>query len=613
MPFGHGRVLKGVAGVKSMLPSLRLARPRVGLACRLRYSLAALAVVLVLVVLGTWVGQAWAADADSAPAATAQPALALPGVPTTTMPSYFMGLPAPDPTGRSYGVSPAPSGVFDARLNGDDAARNSDIPAKLSNTDLYNRMIHNTYSLNIIWVLVCGVIVMFMQVGFAMVESGLCRAKNASHTFAMNMMIYPLGCLSFFFYGFALGWGNWFDGSVAPGWFPALGPGLSCLNQGWHVTLGGHEWNVLGTKGFCLQGITDVGTLAYFFFMMVFLDTAATIPTGAMAERWRWSNFCIYGLFVGIPYSIFAGWVWGGGWLAQLGANLGLGNGACDFAGSGVVHCMGGVIALAGCIVIGPRLGRYVHGKPQAIPGHNIPMVMCGTLLLAIGWFGFNAGSTLSGTDLRISVIIVNTMLASVTGAVVAMVVMWLKFGKPDPSIMCNGMLAGLVGITAPCAFVTPVASVFIGAGAGALAVYGLFFLDNVGIDDCVGAISVHGINGVWGVLAVGLFACGDYGMNFNGVPHTVRGLFYGGGFGQLAAQSIEAVVCIVVGFGVMYAFFKISNRFVPVRSRREHEIQGLDLPETGALAYADFELKSSLSYAQSTYPGDSVDRPTNK
>src|SRR5438045_3544599 len=233
---------------------------------------------------------------------------------------------------------------------------------------------------------------MFMQAGFMLVETGLCRSKNAAHTASMNFMIYPLGCFGFWVYGFAIGWGNWFNGPVAPGWYPSLGPGLSLLSEG--IGIGGDaakslpQFGLMGTKGFFLNGIDDVSCMALFFFMMVFMDTTATIPTGTLAERWSWKNFCIYGFWVALPYCLYANWVWGGGWLAQSGINWKLGHGAVDFAGSGVVHSMGGAIALAGGIAIGPRIGKYVGGKPQAIPGHHIPLVILGTFILALGWFG---------------------------------------------------------------------------------------------------------------------------------------------------------------------------------------------------------------------------------
>ncbi|MFM8222902.1 MAG: ammonium transporter, partial [Planctomycetaceae bacterium] len=393
-----------------------------------------------------------------------------------------------------------------------------DDPAKRTPGDLYDRVSHNLFSINMMWVLIAGALVMFMQTGFALVEGGLCRAKNSSHTFAMNLMVYPLGCLAFYVYGFALGWGNWWNAPVAPGWYSPIGPGTSLLNSGFALSIGGKSYGLLGLKGFCLAGMDDVSVLARFFFMMVFMDTTATIPTGTMAERWAWKNFCLFALWVALPYCIFANWVWGGGWLAQMGLNWGFGHGAVDFAGSSVVHAMGGAIALAGGLVIGPRVGKYINGKPVAIPGHNIPFVITGTFILAFGWFGFNAGSTLSGTDLRMSTVVVNTMLASVTGAISCMLYLMMTGMKPDPSMICNGMLAGLVAVTAPCAFIDTWAACLIGAVAGVLVVWSVIFWDKIGLDDPVGAVSVHGVNGVWGTLSLGLFANGKYGAGWNGV-----------------------------------------------------------------------------------------------
>jgi Amt family ammonium transporter len=441
---------------------------------------------------------------------------------------------------------------------------------------------------------------MFMQAGFMFVETGLCRAKNAGHTSAMNFLIYPLGCLGFWAYGFALGWGNWWSGPVPPGWYASLGPGLAVLNDG--ITIGGY--NLLGLKGFFLgPDVADVGVLALFFFMMVFMDTTATIPTGAMAERWSWKNFCIYGLWIALPYCIYANWLWGGGFLAQGGVNWGLGHGAVDFAGSGVVHGMGGIIGLAGAMVLGPRIGKYVGGKPQAIPGHNIPMVVLGTFILAFGWFGFNPGSTLSGTDLRISFVVVNTMLASITGALASMLALYAKGLKPDPTMMCNGMLAGLVAITAPCAFVDPWAAAVIGAVAGMLVVLSVFVFEARGVDDPVGAISVHGVNGLWGVLSVGIFATGAYGAGWNGVVREsfvsaygsdgVRGLLYGD-FSQFIMQLIDCAVLATFGFVMAYVWFKISDLITPIRVSPETELEGLDGPEMGAIAYPDFPIHAA-------------------
>ncbi len=527
------------------------------------------------------------------------------------LPAYFTGTNPtekdkpptwPDNTGGAAGAGATPA-----------SDGTGDVPAKLSVPDVYDRVVHNMFSINVVWALVTGFLVMFMQAGFALVETGLCRAKNASHTFSMNFMIYPLGCIAFWVYGFAIGWGNLANGPAAAGAIiHNLGPGISILNSGagvgpvvdekTHEPTGAYKYGIIGTKAFFLNGVEDMSVMTLFFFMMVFMDTTATIPTGCMAERWAWKNFVIYGLWVALPYCIYGNWLWGGGWLAQAGVNWNLGHGAVDFAGSGVVHGMGGLIALAGGIVIGPRIGKYIDGKPQAIPGHHIPMVCLGTFILAFGWFGFNPGSTLAGTDLRIAIVTVNTMLASVAGAFSAMLWMMLRGKKPDPSLMCNGMLAGLVAITAPCAFVSVAGAVAIGAIAGVLCLISVDFFDRMGVDDCVGAISVHGTNGLWGVLSVGIFATGNYGAGWNGVVRDdwvkkagsdgVRGILYGDA-SQLVAQALDCAVLAVFGFVMAYVWFKFSNLITPIRVSREVEIQGLDIPEMGALGYPDFVLKT--------------------
>src|SRR5258708_22141058 len=287
---------------------------------------------------------------------------------------------------------------------------------------------HNKISINIVWTLITGFLVMFMQAGFAMVETGFCRAKNAAHTMSMNFMVYPIGMIGYWICGFALQMGG--VGGVA-----TLG-GTAPLNSEFVVNLFGHPFGLFGMKGFFLgSDVYDVGVFALFLFQMVFMDTTATIPTGAMAERWKWSSFCIYGFFISmIVYPIFANWVWGAGWLSQLGANFGLGHGHVDFAGSSVVHMVGGVAALAGAQVLGPRIGKFTKdGNAVAIPGHHIPMSLIGTFILAFGWFGFNPGSTLSGTDLRIAVIATNTMLAAAGGAPAALLLTSLTFREPDP------------------------------------------------------------------------------------------------------------------------------------------------------------------------------------
>ena len=440
----------------------------------------------------------------------------------------------------------------------------------------------NRLGINFVWTLVTGYLVMFMQAGFALVETGLCRAKSAGHTMAMNFMIYGLGMIGYFVCGFAFQ-----NGGVGIAGVPNLG-GLSALTRELAIPIGGTNWGLIGYKGFFLSdGTYDVGVAVMFLFQMVFMDTTATIPTGAMAERWKWSSFCVYGFFVStLVYPVFANWAWGGGWLSQLGA-IGLGKGYIDFAGSGVVHAVGGWCALAGAIVLGPRLGKYNRDKSaNTIPGHNMVLALLGCFILAFGWFGFNPGSTLGASGngaLRIGIVAVNTMLAGAFGSVAAMVYTWLSGAKkPDIGMMGNGLLAGLVAITAPSGYVSPLFASIIGIIAGVLVVFMAGVIDKVWrVDDPVGAIAVHGFNGAWGQLAVGLFA--DGAANYGGLQ--VRGIFFGDG-GQLVAQIIGMVVCFVYVFGISWIFFMLYKRFFGLRVSAETELRGLDIPEMGSLGY---------------------------
>jgi ammonium transporter, Amt family len=446
---------------------------------------------------------------------------------------------------------------------------------------------HNKISINFVWTLITGFCVMFMQAGFAIVEAGLCRAKNSAHTMAMNFLIYPLGMLGFYVCGFAF----MFGGLGAMG---TLG-GYAGLNNELGFHIGDKFFGLLGWKGFFLQGSGyDVAVFTLFLFQMVFMDTTATIPTGAAAERWKFSSFTLYGCFVGsIIYPVFGNWVWGGGWLSQLGSLFGLGHGHVDFAGSSVVHMQGGVIALIFAWLLGPRYGKYnKDGSINPLPAHNVPFVILGTFILAFCWFSFNAGSTLSGTDLRIGVAATNTMLASATAAMATTLYMWwFKTKKPDPTMMCNGMLAGLVAITAPCAFVDSIGACIIGLVAGILVVESVFFWDKRGIDDPVGAISVHGLNGAWGCLALGLFADGKYGDGYNGIAGNITGLFYGGGANQLIAQCIGVVSCFVATGLLSLIVFKLVTALSGGTQRPTEaiEIEGSDIQEMGVHGYHGF------------------------
>ena len=450
--------------------------------------------------------------------------------------------------------------------------------------EVANQVGHDKISINFVWTLVTGFLVMFMQPGFAMVETGLTRAKNVSHTMGMNFLVYPLGMLGFYAIGFALMFGGF-------GGLATLG-GYDGLSHEFTIQLFGKDFGLFGTHGFFLNGVYDVAVFTMFLFQMVFMDTTATIPTGALAERWKFSSFVIYGLFVGtIMYPIYGNWVWGGGWLAALGRNFGLGHGHVDFAGSSVVHLTGGVISIVAAAMLGPRIGKYnKNGSVNVIPGHSIPMAVIGTFILAFGWFGFNAGSSLAGGDLRIAVAAVNTMLASATGAFAATLWMWkVRGSKPDPSMMCNGMLAGLVAITAPCAFVSSINACLIGVISGVLVIEAALFIERkLKIDDPVGAIAVHGVNGAWGCLALGLFADGTYGDAWNGVAGTVKGLFYGDS-GQFVAQCIGTLTCLLWVGITFFIFFKICDMIWGIRVSKEVEVDGLDKHEIGTLGYPEF------------------------
>lgn len=443
---------------------------------------------------------------------------------------------------------------------------------------------HNKIAINIMWTLIAGFMVMFMQAGFALVETGFTQKKNVAHTMGMNFMVYAIGMIGFWICGFAFMFGGGLNAAT-------LGGAQGVIPHEYIIHMFGKDFGIVGSVGFFLNSkVYDVGVFTLFLFQMVFMDTTATIPTGAMAERWTFKSFLIFGFFISMfVYPIFGNWVWGGGWLSQLGVNFGLGHGDVDFAGSSVVHMVGGMAALAGAIVIGPRIGKYgKNGEVNTIPGHNIPMAILGTFILAFGWFGFNPGSTLAGTDMRIGIVAVNTMLASAAGALSALAFMYAKGQKPDPGMLCNGLLAGLVAITAPCAFVSALSAVIIGVISGILVIVAYNFVDRkLKIDDPVGAFAVHGVNGAWGCLALGLFADGSYGDGWNGVPGTVKGLFYGDAK-QFIAELIGVVTCAVFVFVVMYIFFKISNKITPIRVKAEVEIGGLDIPEMGVHGYVD-------------------------
>ena len=438
-----------------------------------------------------------------------------------------------------------------------------------------------TRNLNLAWVLLAGFLVMFMQLGFALLETGLTRAKNAVNTMAMNLMIYPVGLIGFWLtgYGFMMGGiRQW----------PSLGA-FGLPHRELSVRLGEHLFGLIGLSKFGLLGVTDQpGSLAMFLFATVFMGIAATIPTGAMAERWKFSAFMLYGFFMSMfLYPLYGNWVWGGGWLSQLGVNFGLGHGQVDFGGSSVVNLTGGLTALAGAMVLGPRIGKFRRdGAIGLLAGHNLPLAMSGTLILGFGWFGLNAGSTLAASDPRIGLIAVNTMLASGAGSLTAIFYLQQRYNRPDVAMACHGLLGGLVAITASCAFVSPASALLIGIIAGLLVVGSVLALERrFRIDDPAGSIPVHAVCGLWGAIALGIFANGSYGDGWNGVGGPVRGLIAGDP-GQLVAQLIGVAVNAIVTFTLALAFFVLVDRTIGNRVPAEVEWTGLDSLEMGSEAY---------------------------
>ena len=515
----------------------------------------------------------------------------------TTQPAAAAAPPTADPSGANGAGNSllSPNAALPGWAPGTtDPKTNAFTPKSTNLTSDDNVQLHSKafYSINITWTLICGFLVMFMQAGFALVETGLIRGKNASHTMSMNFLVYALGMFGFFVCGFAFMCGG-ANGTVIGG--PGQLGGLPTLDSMWGIHVGDHFWGLCGHTGFFLTGKGyDAAAVVWFLFEMVFMDTTATIVTGACAERWSFKSFFIFSIFVGgFIYPIFGCWVWGGGWLAEMGQYWGLGNGACDYAGSGVVHLQGGALAFITALLIGPRLGKYdKNGKlVNPISAHNMPMVMLGCFILAFGWFGFNPGSSLAASDNRIGVVAANTMIAGMSATLSSVLFMWW-FGptkKPDPAMMCNGILAGLVAITAPSGFVSPMGAFIIGAIAGVLVCLSCFFFDKIRVDDPVGAISIHGACGAWGVLAVGLFADGTSYSGYNGVNHNVTGLFYGGGASQLMAQAIEVVACVgwnVIIGGILFVIIGklVGGNRVPAKV----EIAGLDMPEMGSVAYPE-------------------------
>lgn len=421
-------------------------------------------------------------------------------------------------------------------------------------------------ALDTLWVLVAGMLVFFMNLGFGLVESGFCRAKNTVNIISKNFIVFAVSTIAFF----AIGWGLMF------------GDGNGFLGLKGLFFLGGADNSP--AVGDAYSGVysamswTGVPLLAKFFFQLVFAGTAATIVSGAVAERIKYISFIVFSfLLVAFVYPVTGHWIWGGGWLSKLGF--------WDFAGSTAVHSVGAWAALAGVLVLGPRIGKYAKdGSVRPIPGHNMTSAMTGALVLWLGWFGFNPGSTMAADPNAISHIVVTTNLAAAAGALAATAVAWALLGKPDIGMTINGALAGLVGITAGCAFVSPGSSLVIGAIAGGLVVLGVQFFDKLKIDDPVGALAVHGIGGIFGTLAVGLFAQDAIAPGTTG-----NGLFFGGGFSLLAKQAIGVAAVGATVFAVSLVLWLLIKATLGVRVSQEEELEGLDVGEHGNRAYPDF------------------------
>ena len=418
-------------------------------------------------------------------------------------------------------------------------------------------------NLNVVWTLVAGILVFTMQAGFALVETGFTRAKNAANIMMKNLMDFAAGSLAFYVLGAALMFGATKLGG-ALGWGGLGMPGLAEGEGSWNWT--------------------------FLFFQTMFAATAATIVSGAVAERIEFKSYLIYSILVSaVVYPVSGHWMWGGlagegsaGWLEGLGFH--------DFAGSTVVHSVGGWIALAGAIALGPRIGKYhANGKPNPIPGHSLVLGTLGVFLLWIGWFGFNPGSYTAGVG-SIGRVAMTTNLAACAGTVAALATAWAIMGKPDLTMALNGSLAGLVAITAPCDLVTANASIVIGLVAGVLVVLSVFALDKAHVDDPVGAVSVHCVNGVWGTLAVGLFAAPVAAGYGNDAP----GLLYGGGFRLLGVQALGALCTAAWAFGTGSAIFFVLRKAHILRVPAKTELKGLDLVEHGQDAYASFQFFSN-------------------
>jgi ammonium transporter, Amt family len=537
---------------------------------------------MIIVLAGMWVGLSVFSLADDSvkpdPAGTAT------GDKTTAVDGAGNPFVVPEPTDKT-----APDYNQNKKAFDDYQAQAAREPLAVKLADSVG---HVRVATNFAWTLNTGYLVLFMQAGFALLTCGLVRKKNAAHLMMLNFAAYVFAFLAYYAVGYAFQFG-----AVAINAAPTNLGGVPTLN---HFLVGSGQWGFVGGKGFFFIGPAyDSGSNCLALFEVVFMETAGYIIVGAICERISFWAFLLCELFIGaVLYPISGCWTWGGGWLSQLGSTMNLGHGYVDFAGSTVVHAVGGFCAMALAIVLGPRLGKFgPGGKIRAFPAHNVVYVVTGTFILLFGWMGFNPGSTLGATDLRISVVAVNTNLAAVAGSAAAMLIWYFLFGKPDITMACNGMLAGLVAITAPCAFVSPTSAVIIGTLAGCVVCGGVLFNERVlKIDDPCGAVSVHGFCGWLGAVSVGIFADGTYGSGWNGVGAAsylghagqgVTGLIHGD-TRQFWCQLMGATLYAIWAFGATFVVFAIVNRIKSMRVSPESEEEGLDVPEFGMPAYPE-------------------------
>jgi len=473
--------------------------------------------------------------------------------------------------------------------------------------ELHQRIVRNLFSISFTAIIITVIAILIRQIGYALFQIGMGCSGTAAKVFGKCLLICPLVGFSFWVYGFAVGWGNWYNGPVAPGWYGSLGQGTSVLDKGIGVGpvydesgqfTGEYRWGLAGTKGFFLCGVIDPSVILLFLFFWSALVRAATIPIVAIGEPWSWKNFCAYGLWITLPFALVANWIWAGGWLAQLGRNWHFGHGAVDFAGSGAVYALGGIIALAGIVVAGSQSGRHRNNDPSAVRSRNGRLILIGTCALALPEIASSCQVLWQNNiDPSVRLVAINTGVAAVAASCVAAGLQWWRQRTGIVLAICQGYLAGYVAISAPCGFVEIWAAAVIGAIAAAVVELSANWWDRCKIDDPTRFVSIFGISGLWGVLSVGFFASGLHSPGFNGVERYldlsaveqqqwqntvgvafdgVRGILYGDP-GQLWAQVVYCFALAIFAFASSYVGFKLTNLILPVRIFHGDSEQCLD------------------------------------